>query len=185
MPWVGLEALADIRDLSSEDVLARLAGSEIFQSYEIGQCADAPFLNEMIQLFDISVLPREFAEQWNSWVRPPFPQALLALEQLKETYTVACLSNTNDLHWIHLNKMFRTDEVFDFNFASHKIHAAKPDPRSYKIPLEIMQVPAETVTFFDDTFVNVEAARAIGMTAHHVDRKKGVLPLLKTLGYIS
>jgi len=41
------------------------------------------------------------------------------------------------------------------------------------------------IWFFDDTEVNVEAAKQIGMSAFHVDRNLGVVPVLKELGLLS
>lgn len=185
VPWVGLDALAEKNNLSRDAVIDRFARSDIAHAYETGQCDDDTFLREMLSLFEMSLEPHEFAQLWNSWVHPPYPGILAALQVLKGSYTIACLSNTNALHWAHLNQMFRTEELFDFDFASHLIHAAKPDPQSYLIPLEQMQAEASEVTFFDDTLDNVEAARALGISSHLVDRSQGVLPLLKHLNYIA
>ena len=45
-----------------------------------------------------------------------------------------------------------------------------------------MNCNIEDMWFFDDTLANIDGARAVGLTAFHVDRKVGVLPLLKELG---
>ena len=44
-----------------------------------------------------------------------------------------------------------------------------------------MDVNPSDIWFFDDTQANVDAANVVGMTAFHVDRTVGVIPLLKEL----
>jgi len=47
-----------------------------------------------------------------------------------------------------------------------------------------MGAAPENVWFFDDSSVNIGAAQALGLTAYHVDRRVGVLPVLKKLKLI-
>lgn len=184
VPWVGLEALAERQNTTRQEIVEQFAQLDAFNAYEVGGCDTEAFLKAFIEMFDLNISYEEGSILWNSWVLPPFEDVIEAIIGLKERYIVACLSNTNDLHWQHLNKMFKTHEVFDYDFASHEIKAAKPDVRSYEIPLEKMGVEASSVTFFDDTLINVEAARNIGMTAHQVNRSAGVLPLLQKLSFL-
>lgn len=184
VPWIGLEALAERESTDREAIVEKFAQLDVFNAYEIGECENEVFLQALITKFDLNISVYETATLWNSWVLPPYEGVIDVIEQLKEKYIVGCLSNTNDLHWRHVNSLFKTNEVFDFDFASHEIKAAKPDPRSYEIPLEKMGVEASRVTFFDDTLINVEAARSVGMTAHQVDRAVGVVPTLTRLGYL-
>lgn len=45
----------------------------------------------------------------------------------------------------------------------------KPDPEAYRIILNRMGVPAEGTVFIDDQPVNLEGARAVGLTCVHLD----------------
>jgi len=81
--------------------------------------------------------------------------------------------------------MFNLDDVFDFPFASHHLQEVKPDAVCYIKALKIMDAAPEDVWFFDDTLANIDAARALGIRAFHVDRRVGVLPLLKELRLIA
>lgn len=181
VPWVGHDYLIERFDLSREDVIDRLSDSEIFNAYERGECSDVIFCQEMVSLFDFAISAEEFAELWTSWVLPPYPKTLETLAKLKPHYTLACLSNTNALHWAHLDDMLSLEDVFEYRFASQLMGVAKPDPLSFQIPLQEMNVLADQVIYFDDTIVNVKAARKAGIEAHHVDREKGVIPVLKSL----
>ena len=182
VPWVGMEALAESNGLTRADVSDRFDDSALFRKFERGHASEAEFIQELGRIFDLP--DTDIPALWNSWVHAPFPGVMEALADLKTRFTTACLSNTNSLHWAHLNTMFSTDETFHFPFASHEIAEAKPDAASYLKPLEIMGVEASDVWFFDDTRANVEAARKLGIHTIHVDRAVGVLPKLHELGLI-
>lgn len=184
VPWVGHDYLGKKYSMTREEVTAKLAASDIFNAYERGECDDPTFCAEMVDIFGMKMTPDAFAPLWNSWVHPPFSKTLETLENLKQNYTIACLSNTNALHWARLNEMFTPDDVFDYCFASQLMGVAKPAQRSFQIPLEKMGVTADQVLYFDDTKLNVEAARKSGLETYHVDRTQGVLPVLNALNLI-
>jgi len=183
VPWVGLDALAKSNNIPREEVAETFAASTISSAFERGHASDADFLSELSRMFDLP--ETDIAALWNSWVHPPYPGTLDALADLKTRFTTACLSNTNSLHWAHLNTMFKTDETFHFAFASHHMSAAKPDAEIYLKALGRMKCAPEDVWFFDDTEANIDAARDVGLTAFHVDRGLGVLPVLRELNLIS
>jgi len=73
------------------------------------------------------------------------------------------------------------DDVFDEMIISAEVGMMKPDPRIYRLALEKLDVqPGESV-FLDDVLVNVEAARAAGMSAIHFTQPEKSLEELKQL----
>jgi len=73
------------------------------------------------------------------------------------------------------------DDVFDEMIISAEVGLMKPDPRIYRLALEKLDVqPGESV-FLDDVLVNVEAARAAGMSAIHFTQPEKSLEELKQL----
>jgi len=182
--WVGLDELGRLTGLGREAIGERFAASSVFRDYEIGQCSDDTFAAELVNSFNLRISISAAKDLWNSWVQESYDGTKEALTKLREDYTLACLSNTNALHWGHLPTHIKLDEYFEHSFASHIIEAAKPDLRSYDIPVEHMGMSPADIWFFDDTIVNVEAARQAGMTAYHVDREVGVIPTLKELGLL-
>ena len=183
VPWVGMEALAEFNNITRDEVSDRFASSDIFRAFERGQASEADFLAELPRVFDLP--DGDVAQLWNSWVLPPFPGVLKALEKLKSHFTLACLSNTNALHWTHLSGMMTLGDIFDYPLASHHLQEAKPDTVCYIKALNIMGTAPTEVWFFDDTRANIDAARGLGMTAFHVDRHVGVLPVLQRLRLFS
>jgi len=183
--WVGLDAIAQLTGLTREAVTNRFSASDIFSAYEIGQCSDDIFAQELIAQFELTVSLSEAKAMWNSWVQACYAGTKSALTALKADYSLACLSNTNALHWQHLPTHINIEDYFDHSYASHLINAAKPTAESYHIPIQDMGESPSDIWFFDDTLVNVEAAKSVGMTAYHVDRDVGVIPTLQTLGLLS
>ena len=187
VPWVGMEALANSNNITRAEVSDRFDSSTVFRAFERGQASEADFIAELPRMFDLpdtDINATDITALWNSWVHAPYPGTLDALADLKTRFTTACLSNTNPLHWAHLNTMFSTSGTFHHAFASHEIHEAKPDAASYMKPIEIMNCTVEDIWFFDDTEANIKGAREAGLTVFHVDRNVGVLPLLRELNLL-
>ena len=182
--WTGIAGLSSLTGLSEAEILATFAASEIFKAYEIGKCNDDTFIAALIDDFQLDMSPADATKQWNIWVGETYEGTKEVLTQLRENYTLACLSNTNALHWAWLERHIATEDFFDHSYASHLIHAAKPNPKSYHIPIQDMGVRPSNIWFFDDTLINVEAAKTIGMEAFHVNRNLGVIPTLQALQLI-
>jgi putative hydrolase of the HAD superfamily len=57
------------------------------------------------------------------------------------------------------------DEIFELVVDSAFVGMRKPDPEIYRLTLERLGLPARACVFVDDTDVNCEAARELGLTA--------------------
>ncbi len=80
-------------------------------------------------------------------------------------YRMAILTN-NVREWEPLwRSMLPIDELFELVVDSGFEGVRKPDARIYEVTLDRLGVGAETTLFVDDTEVNCEAARALGMHA--------------------
>ena len=185
VPWVGTQAMSALTGRDPNELMPALAAQPIFAAHEIGQCGDLIFAEFMIEFLKLDIGPDAFISLWNSWVLAPYSGTSEALKTLRSTHQLACLSNTNAPHWNHLKGLIDLDEHLDFAYASHLIGVSKPDPESFQIPLRGMGVNPSCVWYFDDTEINVHAARDAGMTAFHVDRNVGVLPKLMELGILA
>ncbi len=80
-------------------------------------------------------------------------------------YRMAILTN-NVREWEPLwRSMLPIDELFELVVDSGFEGLRKPDPRIYDVTLDRLGVDAEATLFVDDTEVNCDAARALGMQA--------------------
>ena len=82
-------------------------------------------------------------------------------------YRMAILTN-NVREWEPLwRSMLPIDELFELVVDSGFEGVRKPDPRIYEVTLERLGVAAAATLFLDDTEINCDAARALGMQAVH------------------
>ena len=182
VPWVGIIELSRITGLSEADILEKASKSDIFSAYEIGDCSTDVFLDELARMFNLE--RPALSRLWNEWVEPPYTGTRAALLKLKEQFTIACLSNTNQSHWDYLTDTHNIIDVFDHAYASHIIKAAKPNAKAWLLCLDDMNIAASDIWFFDDTQANIDAAQSMGITSYHVDRNVGVIPTLQSLGLL-
>lgn len=104
---------------------------------------------------------------------------LKALRDLRRRgFGIYLLSNTNPVMWrgVIANEFgqegLRREDYFDGMVTSFEAHCAKPDAAIFKYTVEQLGIKPEETLFFDDGLANVEAARALGFEAVHVEEGK-------------
>jgi glucose-1-phosphatase len=122
---------------------------------------------------------------WSDFFDGPMPGAEALLEQIREKYRVAFLSNSNEIHAELIPRqfasLFRKDDRF---VLSHRFRVAKPDPEIFRRALEVIGALPQHVVFIDDLLENVLAARSIGIrsfqfvSAHQLGRELAAEGLL-------
>jgi len=108
----------------------------------------------------------------------PRPIMVRALERVKDTYTIACLTN-------NVARMPRPPEqeaeierimgLFSHVIESSKIGSRKPEKRFYEYALETVGIEAGEAVFLDDLGVNLKSAREMGMATIKVVEPKKAL----------
>lgn len=85
----------------------------------------------------------------------------------------ACLSNTNERHWQDMtgSGRFPANEKLRLRMASHEVKLQKPDSAIFRLFEQQAQAEGAEIVFFDDTAVNIEAAKSLGWLAHRIDPK--------------
>jgi FMN phosphatase YigB (HAD superfamily) len=116
------------------------------------------------------------------WVRvrgsamTPWPESLAAVERASEFGQVTLLTNNGALSAKHLRTLApELVPLFgDHLFTSSDYLARKPDPTVFRNVLARYEAAPEETFFADDMAVNVEAARSVGITAHHFQGSAGM-----------
>lgn len=84
------------------------------------------------------------------------------IRSLRPRYKTGVISNAwPDLRADLAGK--KVDDAFDALIISSEIGVMKPEPKIYQMALERLSVKAQEAVFVDDTAVNIDAARALGM----------------------
>lgn len=117
---------------------------------------------------------------------PVEPAMAALLDRLRGRVRLGLLSNAGSGARARLEALGVT-KAFDDVVCSGDVGLAKPDPAIFRLAASRLGVPPEACFFIDDSAGHVEAARSVGMRAHHHHRsrmrellealrKAGVLP---------
>lgn len=173
----GFEHLNDLLSapMQAEELKSRWLASAAVRSFEAGACSAGIFADEMVAEWQLPVSPGAFLEAFASWPKGLYPGAEELLSHLRGRYTLACLSNSNAVHWERFDGF---GDYFQIALSSHVIGEVKPDAVCFSKALQECNARASEVAFFDDSLINVAAARAIGIQSFHVN---GLTELRNTL----
>jgi len=145
--------------------------------YERGTITTENFLSELNSKLGITLTLEEFTTLWNATFRENAEMAKL-LQELSLKYPLYLLSNTNEIHYKHLQDSFNVARHFKELILSYQVGMAKPDRGIYEIVLKRSGLAAEHCLFVDDLPHNVQAAQSVGM---HAIQFKGIDDLRQQL----
>jgi putative hydrolase of the HAD superfamily len=96
---------------------------------------------------------------------------------------VGLLSNMHPDMVAHVRKQFAWIQSFDCVTFSGEVKMVKPDPAIYEHTLRGLGVTAPEALFLDDREINVQAARALGITAIQFQSIEQLRSDLETEGF--
>lgn len=101
-----------------------------------------------------------------------FPETLEVLETFRaKGFRMGVISDTGPSLKLTL-KAAGIGHYFDCAICSDLAGVEKPDPRIYQTALDALGVQASESLYVDDYDVEADGARALGMTAFHIDRSQ-------------
>jgi len=153
---------------------------EAVRRFERGEIPCDQFADAVIEELAIDLSPPDFLGNFVDWAREPTPEALSLLRSLGRYFRIAALSNANELHTPLHRRRFK--DVIDTFYFSDEIGAVKPDRAIFDHVICDLDVSPVRIAFFDDTPVNVEAARNAGLVAFAVDGVADLTTRLRDLG---
>jgi HAD superfamily hydrolase (TIGR01549 family) len=89
------------------------------------------------------------------------------IRDLKPYYRIGVISNALDDARRFVEQTARIGDAFDHLTISAEVGVMKPDERIYWMALNALDVTPDQAVFVDDFLHNIEAARAVGMSAIH------------------
>jgi putative hydrolase of the HAD superfamily len=167
---------------TTDELWRRWLSSPAVRAYETGRSDRRAFADGIIDEFELPVGRDAFLEEFAWWPRSLHPGARGLLASLAPRYTLASLSNTNELHWERFEREWSLPSMFHHNFPSYAVGKLKPDADYFEHVLDALGVDAAHALFVDDNRINVEAARAVGLHARHVPRFEALAAALAEHG---
>jgi len=152
---------------SPEDIIKLFFASEITASFERGKVSPSDFFSAIKEMLDLRLSYEAFVPIWNEvfFLSAKNRGVFNLVNNLRQYYKVALLSNTNALHYEYLKKHFPVFNVFNKVFVSCELGLVKPDKLIYQKTLEALEAPAGSVFYTDDREDLIKSARELGMKA--------------------
>ena len=155
------------------------------RQFETGRADSDAFGAAMLNEFGLSIAAAQFFEEFTAWPKGVFPGSFELLEQLSASYRLACLSNTNALHWPRVCGEMGLARYFESTFASHLLGMLKPDLEIFQHVVGQLGCPPARILFLDDNQLNIVSARTAGMVARRVAGLGEVRAALIELGVLT
>lgn len=169
--------------MTREELWRRWSASPAVRAHETGRIGADEFAVQIVRELDLMTTPDEFLRGFRQWIVGPFAETPALIAAAAARHTTALLTNTSALHWPVIEAMGIVPHMHHV-VASYQVQRIKPDREFFVHALERIGVGAEESVFFDDSALNVAAARAVGMRAHRVDGAHAARRILADSGLI-
>ena len=173
------------RPLSQEEVWQRwLTASAWVSTFESGRCTPEVFAAGMVEEWRLTVTAEAFLDDFRRWPKRLLPGVRKLLARLARHFTLACLSNTNDVHWPHMRDTLGLSGLLHRYYLSHEIGHLKPTRAAFEHVLADLGCAPARVVFLDDNQLNVDAAQAVGLQAYRAVGIGEARTVLQSLGLL-
>ena len=159
--------------LENEDII--LSKYPFFLEFETGMLSIEEFIARLVGISGNHAPEEKILEAWNAMILGFRPESIRLLHRLKKKYRLFLLSNTNAIHEVYYNSQLKKehgignlDRIFEKVYYSHELKMRKPDPEIFRHVLEDMGQSPGKCLFIDDTLVNIDSARRLGIRAYHL-----------------
>lgn len=151
--------------------------SSAVRALETGRISEEEFLRDIPTVLGVSAVA-PFGPRFHAWQLRLFPGVEDFIQIATRRYRVALLSNTNEIHWQHVNAGSRVFDEFEHVFLSYETGHFKPEPAAFLDVVDFFACAPSDVTFLDDSEPNIAAARELGIHAYQVAGIAGLRNLL-------
>ena len=156
-----------------EAMYSQFTADEVFEKLETGQITPNEFYTIIQQKSDVEISTTQIKNAWNAMLLGFRTTAINHLVEIKNSYRIFLLSNTNAIHlekvyedYYTLKQSIEYDDLFEKAWYSHKIGLRKPNEDIYEFILNEAGLKPEETLFIDDSFNNIETAKALGIQTH-------------------
>lgn len=155
----------------AENMLGLYVQSGPFLKLEEGLLSEEEFYDVMRQNFpdgDKDITNEQLKCALNDFLTGIPRHRLAELRELRESYKIYLLSNTNSIMYdSKIAECFRAEgremgDYFDGQVVSFKAKCAKPDRRIFEYAIEHLGIKPEETVFLDDSQKNLDAAAQLG-----------------------
>lgn len=183
---------ATFREFGLEDfekIYSKFHQTSLFDEFEKGTISTQQFRNRLREIAGITLTDEQIDRAWNSILIDIPKKNIDALLQLRKSYRLFLLSNTNSIHEKAFTEIMMRDygrnvleEVFEKIYFSHNLLMRKPGLEIFEKVLEENNLAAEETLFVDDSPQHIEGAKSAGLNTFFVEKGKMVAEIADELG---
>ena len=151
--------------MSEDEIWRHWLRSSAVRDYESGKCDHHEFGTRLKREFRLEITIDQLIEDFIQWPVGFYPESENIVQQLTGSTQLACLSNTNELHWQRFSGESDIYKSLDHVFLSHQMGLLKPDQEIYQTVQKQLGLLPDQLLFLDDNQINVDAASARGWQA--------------------
>lgn len=167
-----------------EQLYSKAKQTSLFVDLETGKISPDTFRREIRKALHASVTDQEIDQAWNS-ILLDFPKgSITLLLRLRTEYRTFLLSNTNAIHYECFTNRLEKDygykalsEIMEKDYYSHVLKLRKPGLEVYQAVLKKSGLEASETLFIDDSEVNIEAAKQVGLITYHLKDGESVVDI--------
>ena len=178
----GVEALHASCSISRDRFEQVLWDKAWIRRYERGEISTMEFHEYLCRTADLKMALPAFRETWSSVFLPDLLVSENLLAELKRTYPLILVSNTNEGHFEYIRSNYRVLDYFDRLVLSYEVGSLKPDRKIFEHAIAAANCPPEALFFTDDREENILAAGQLGIRAHQFASQSGLVAALQNAG---
>jgi len=152
--------------------LSKHSPSEIYQFifrdgleklYDEGKLSTKEFYEKIAKLPKIDIEFDRFCKIWSDVYEENLSVTQLIKELKKNDLKLYLLSNTNELHYLHIRNKYKILDEFDDYILSYQVGHRKPNREIFDTVLKKSGLPPSAHIFIDDVKDFVDVAQSMGM----------------------
>lgn len=149
---------------NADPTAAAIANAVLRSGIGDGRISVRELHRSLVDQFEVHPDWGRFTALWNSHFSP-IPAMERVVARLAGTRRLVLLSNTNAVHWQHLQGRYPLRSRFDLILLSHEMGLLKPDAPIYREAADRAGLEPQQCFFTEDRQDNVDGAIAVGMDA--------------------
>lgn len=171
-----VRCLASFEKLGVKDIRQRVTSDyrhkDLFGSLELGLVSVPEFREGIRHLSGMPMTDEQIDEAWISMLGDLPTYRLDLLLELRKSYRLFLLSNTNEIHWQWIEKNcfnykgYHVADFFEKVYLSYELHMQKPDAEIFEYVLNDAGIYPEESFLVDDTRVNCRMAGMMGIRSY-------------------
>ena len=165
---------AELSNTTPVNIIEIHNSNNFFKEYEKGLISDQSFRDGIRNFLHINLPDKTIDEVWREMLLGFPKNKIELLEYAKSRYRIFLLSNTNNIHSIKFERIFKEltgsniRDFFENVHYSFEMYKRKPEADIFEQVIEENDLNAHETILIDDSLPNIETADKLGLKTYHV-----------------